>query len=127
MRHDPRQADRPAVPTKAPNNPGQPGAEGREGSGLAEGNLRPQTAPRTPGRVGAPRALERVREVAPRDRKARFTALRHPGDDVERRRAAYDALKRDAAPGSDGETWRHYGAALEATLADRAARLQRGA
>ena len=32
-------------------------------------------------------------------------------------RAAYHALKRDAAAGIDGETWRHYGEALERNLA----------
>ena len=63
MMDDPRQSDRPVVPTKAPNNPGGPGAEGLEGSGLAEGNPRQQNAPRTQGRDGAPSALERVRQV----------------------------------------------------------------
>ena len=47
--------------------------------------------------------------------------------DVERLRAAYFALKRDAAAGIDGETWRHYGQALEANLQDLSGRLQRGA
>jgi group II intron reverse transcriptase/maturase len=47
--------------------------------------------------------------------------------DVERLRAAYLALKRDAAAGIDGETWRHYGEALEDNLRDLAARIQRGA
>lgn len=36
-------------------------------------------------------------------------------------------LKRDAAEGVDGETWRHYGEALEANLQDLSGRLQRGA
>ena len=36
-------------------------------------------------------------------------------------------LKREAAPGVDGETWRHYGEALEANLRDLAERLKRGA
>jgi group II intron reverse transcriptase/maturase len=47
--------------------------------------------------------------------------------EIERLRAAYLALKRDAAAGIDGETWRHYGEALEANLQDLAARLKRGA
>src|SRR3990172_4763003 len=47
-----RQSDRPGGPTKAPNNPGGTGAEGPEGSGLAEGNLRQQNAPRTQRRIG---------------------------------------------------------------------------
>jgi transposase len=47
--------------------------------------------------------------------------------DVERLRAAYLAIQRDAAAGVDGETWRHYGEALEENLRDLAARLRRGA
>jgi group II intron reverse transcriptase/maturase len=98
-----------------------------EGSGLAEGNPRQQNAPRTQSRAGAPSALERVREVAERDKQVRFTALLHHIYDVARLRAAYFALKRDAAPGVDGERWRHYGEALEANLADLSDRLKRGA
>ena len=121
------QSDRPVVPTKSPNKAGRPAAEGMEGRGLAKGNPSRQTAPRTQGRAGAPSALARVREVAERDKKVRFTALLHHITDVERLRAAYFALKRDAAPGVDGETWRHYGEALEANLADLSGRLARGA
>ncbi len=127
MMDDQRQSDRPGVPTKAPNNPAHAGAEGLEGSGLAEGNLRQQNAPRTQRRTGAPSALARVREVAGKDKQVRFTALLHHVYDVERLRAAYFALKREAAPGVDGETWRHYGEALERNLADLSERLQRGA
>ena len=36
-------------------------------------------------------------------------------------------LKREAAPGVDGETWRHYGEELEKNLRDLTERLQRGA
>jgi hypothetical protein len=125
--HDHGQSDSPIVPTKSPNNAGRPAAEGMEGRGLAKGNSGQQNAPRTQGRTGAPSALARVREVAEGDKKVQFTALLHHIYDVERLRAAYFALKRDAAPGVDGETWRHYGEALEAHLADLADRLKRGA
>jgi group II intron reverse transcriptase/maturase len=47
--------------------------------------------------------------------------------DVERLRAAYFAIRREAAPGVDGETWRHYGEGLEENLRDLAGRLERGA
>jgi group II intron reverse transcriptase/maturase len=47
--------------------------------------------------------------------------------DVDRLRTAYLALQRDAAAGVDGQTWRHYGEALEENLRDLAARLRRGA
>ncbi|MCZ7665705.1 MAG: group II intron reverse transcriptase/maturase [Thermoleophilia bacterium] len=74
-----------------------------------------------------PSALERIHEVARKDRKQRFTALLHHVYDVERLRAAYFATRRDAAAGIDGETWRHYGGALEDNLRDLSARLKRGA
>ncbi len=57
----------------------------------------------------------------------RFTALLHHAYDVDHLRKAYLALKRDASAGVDGETWRHYGEALEANLRDLSERLQRGA
>jgi retron-type reverse transcriptase len=57
----------------------------------------------------------------------RFTALLHHVYDVARLRTAFLALKRDAAPGVDGETWRHYEQALETKLQDLSERLQRGA
>ena len=40
---------------------------------------------------------------------------------------AYLSLKREAAPGVDGETWRHYGEDLEENLHDLSHRLKRGA
>ena len=120
-------SDRPAVPEKSPNNAGRPAAEGTEGKGLAKGNLRQQNAPRTPSREGALSALERVRQAARRDKKMRFTALLHHVYDLEMLRAAYLSLKREAAPGVDGETWRHYGESREANLQDLADRLKRGA
>ena len=77
-------------------------------------------------REGAQSALERVRQAAQKDRKQRFTALLHHVYDVERLRTAYLAIKRDAAAGIDGETWRHFGENLEANLQDLSARLARG-
>ena len=120
-------SDRPAVPVKFPNNTGQPVAEGTEGRGLAKGNSPQQNASRTPSRVDALSALERVRQAARRDKKMRFTALLHHVYQLDALRAAYFGLKKEAAPGVDGETWRHYGEVLEEHLQDLAERLQRGA
>src|SRR5947208_3664580 len=120
-------SDRPEVPGKSPNNAGQPGAEGMEGSGLAKGNLLEQNASRTPSRSGALSALERVRQTAKGGRKLRFTALLHHIYNLETLRLAYFGLKREAAPGVDGETWRHYGEELEKNLQDLSERLKRGA
>jgi group II intron reverse transcriptase/maturase len=98
-----------------------------EGRGLAKGNLLEQNASRTPSRSDAPNALERVRQAAKGDKKLRFTALLHHIYNPETLRMAYFSLKREAAPGVDGETWRHYGEALEMNLRNLSERLKRGA
>ena len=72
-------------------------------------------------------ALERIRTAAKRDKEMRFTTLWHHVYDVNRLRQAYLALKRDAAAGVDGETWKHYGEDLKEHLQDLSARLRRGA
>jgi group II intron reverse transcriptase/maturase len=98
-----------------------------EGRGPAKGNSPEHNALRTQSRAGAPSALERVRQAAEKNRRQRFTTLLHHVYDIERLRTAYLTLKRDAAAGVDGETWRHYGEDLEANLQDLAERLKRGA
>jgi RNA-directed DNA polymerase len=57
----------------------------------------------------------------------RFTALLHHICALDTLCAAYFSLKRDAAAGVDGETWRHYGERLEQNLRDLADRVKRGA
>jgi len=121
-----RKSDGLVVPAKSPNNTGQPVAEEVEGRRPAKGNLRQQNAPRTQRRQGAPSALERVRLPAARDRKMRFTALLHHVYDLKTLRAAYLNLKREAAAGVDGETWRHYGERLQENLRELADKLKRG-
>jgi RNA-directed DNA polymerase len=111
----------------APAMEAGPSAEGMEGKGLAEGNLRQQNVPRTPSREGAHSALERVRQAARGDRKMRFTALLHHIYSLKTLRAAYYSLNREAAPGVDRQTWRHYGEGLEENLQDLSGRLKRGA
>jgi len=98
-----------------------------EGRGLAKGNAVEADARRTQGRERATNGLERVRQAAKEDRKQRFTALLHHVYDVDRLRAAYQALGRGAAAGVDGVTWRAYGEDLEENLLDLSARIKRGA
>src|SRR5882762_6661688 len=118
-------SERPVVPEKSPNTAGQPVAEGKEGRGLAKWNLPQQNASRTPSRSNAPSALERVRQAAGKDKKLRFTALLHHIYNPETLRMAYFRMKKEAAPGVDGETWRHYGETLEDNLQDLSHRLKR--
>lgn len=127
MTHGPGKSDSFVVPAKPLNDAGRPAEEAVEGRGLAKGNPNQQNASRTQCRADAPSALERVRQAARRDKRMRFTALLHHVYDLSRLRAAYLALKRDAAAGVDGETWRSYGEDLESNLVDLSERLRRGA
>jgi len=70
--------------------------------------------------------LDRVRQVARKDKDARFTALLHHVT-VDRLEATYRAIRPGAAPGVDGVTWKDYGQDLEANLRDLHARVHRGA
>jgi RNA-directed DNA polymerase len=74
-----------------------------------------------------PNAVERIRRAARLDRRLRFTTLWHHVHNIDRLREAYFSLKRNAAPGVDDETWRHYGEDLEENLRDLSDRLKRGA
>ncbi|HTP57689.1 MAG TPA: group II intron reverse transcriptase/maturase, partial [Spirochaetia bacterium] len=127
MMNEPGKSDRSIVPEKSPNKAGWSAAEETEGRDLVKGNLRQQNTLRTQCRGSVPSALERVRAVARRDKETRFTALLHHVYDLEMLRWAYFQLKKEAAPGVDGETWQHYGKSLGENLLDLSHRLQRGA
>jgi RNA-directed DNA polymerase len=127
MMNEHGKTDRPAVPAKSSNNAKQTVAERMKGRGLTKGNLPQQNASRIQSRIDAPSALERVRQAARKDKKLRFTALLHHIYNLETLRMAYFSLKKEAAPGVDGETWRQYGEQLEGNLQDLSERLKRGA
>jgi len=120
-------SDRPIVPGKSPNKTRVPAAEEMEGRGLAKGNLSQQNAFRTQSRADALSALEQVRQTAKQNKEMKFTALMHHIYQIDTLQFAYSQLKRQAAPGVDGETWRHYGEALEDNLQNLSHRLKRGA
>jgi len=89
-------SDSSIVPAKSPTKAGGPAAEATEGRALAKGNSPERNALRTQARESTPSALERVRQIATSDKKQRFTALLHHIYDVERLRAAYLAMNKDA-------------------------------
>jgi RNA-directed DNA polymerase len=104
------------VPEKPPNNGGTPPpAEGVEERRPTEGNTPKAAASRTQSRTSASMARQRVHEVARRDRRARFTALLHHIRPLLLRESFY-ALKRMAAPGIDGVTWKQYEVDLQASM-----------
>jgi RNA-directed DNA polymerase len=121
-----KESDGRVVPQKPSNNPGGPGAEAVEGRRPAKGNAASETRPGRGAGLGVSSELDRVRQVARRDKQVRFTALLHHVT-VDRLREAYRAIRRDAAAGVDGVTWREYGLDLEDNLRDLHARVHRGA
>jgi RNA-directed DNA polymerase len=129
-----RKSDRPIIATKSANKAGTTvpedgvlAAERMEQRGLAEGKPQRQNTNRALDREVVQSALGRIRQAAVKDKKVRFTSLMHHIYDLSMLREAYYGLKRDAAPGVDGETWRRYGENLESNLEDLAGRLRRGA
>jgi hypothetical protein len=68
-------SDSPVVPAKPSNKTSV--AEVVEERGLAEGNTSSTTHPGRRAGTGVRNGLDRVREVARRDKEARFTALLH--------------------------------------------------
>jgi RNA-directed DNA polymerase len=120
-------SDRTIVPEKQPNKADSHAAEAVEGRDRAKGNSAKRDRHWTPGQETLLNALDRVRQAAKRDRKQRFTALLHHIYNIDRLRAAFYEVKRDAAAGIDGETWQHYREKLEENLRDLSGRLARGA
>src|SRR6201998_713618 len=106
-------SDSPVVPAKPPNK--AMAAEVVEERGLAKENTDSSTRSGRRAGSGVPSGLDRVREVARKDRGARFTALLHHVT-LSRLRGAYEAIRPQAAAGVDGVTWASYGQDLEANL-----------
>ena len=121
--HERGKSDRFVVPANPPNM--ATAAEVGEERERAKGNTDGKTHPGPSAGTDASSALGRVREVARRDKDARFTALLHHVD-LDRLRAAYWAIRPTAAPGVDGVTWQSYGQELEANLQDLHVRLHSG-
>jgi RNA-directed DNA polymerase len=136
MMHGHEKSDSVIVAVKPANKVAQPAAEQSAAEPAAaelvepragtKGNACQRNTCRAQHRISVPQALERIRKVAKERKKERFTALlHHIGADLLEE--AYLELKKDAAPGVDGLTWKDYGADLERNLEDLHDRVQRGA
>ncbi len=119
------QSDRFVVPANPPNKAARAAAEAGEERERAKGNTASETRPGHSAGPGVASGLDRVRQVAVRDKEARFTALLHHVT-VERLRQAYWAISPKAAPGVDGVTWEACGQDLEANLRDLHEQVQSG-
>lgn len=127
MTHGPKKSDLAKVAMKPTNKAGlQTGAESGERRSGTKGNVDQQSTHRTQIRDRVSQALGRVRQAAKGRKRERFTALLHHVD-VDLLRLSFHALKRQAAPGVDGVTWRDYEADLESNLRDLQGRVDRGA
>ena len=119
-------SDSAIVATKPTNKAGRAAAEPVERRAETKGNAGQQSTRRAQDRESVSQALDRIRHAARHRRKERFTALfHHLGPEMLR--TAFFALKREAAPGVDGLTWRAYAADLDHRIEDLHARVHRGA
>lgn len=114
------------VPAKQPNEDLGGSQEAVEGRPLTEENMGESNLCRTQSRESKPNGLDRVREAAKKDKGLQFTALLHHVS-IDLLRSSYYSLKRQAAAGVDGVTWKEYGEGLEERLADLHSRIHRGA
>jgi RNA-directed DNA polymerase len=125
-RHVSEVSDRAVVPVNLSNKEEQSSAEtGEERARAKENIVQSNTSPTLSGeRVN--QGLRGVRQVARERKQERFTALLHHLT-VDLLRDSFLALKRQAAPGVDGVTWKEYETGLENRLADLHSRVHRGA
>jgi RNA-directed DNA polymerase len=117
------QSDRSVVPAN-PLNKAAAAVAGEERE-RTKGNTGSETRPGRSAGLSVSSGLDRVRQVAVRDKGARFTALLHHVT-LERLLLAYQDISPKAAPGADGVTWDAYGQDLVANLRDLHARVQQG-
>jgi hypothetical protein len=118
-------SDKAVVPTKRPNKGEKTLAEGVEGRAMTKGNTGEERTNRTPGRGNVSPGLQRVREAARKNKEQKFTALLHHVNE-ELLVESYYSLKRKAAPGVDGVTWKEYGEGVEGRIKELHDRIHRG-
>src|ERR1700740_653477 len=126
MMNGQEKSDSGIVAVKPTNKTGQPGAELAEPRPETKENVGQQSTLRAQDRARVTQALDRVRKAARLRKKERLPALLHHVN-VDTLRTAFYALRRKAAPGVDGITWRDYEADLEPRLRDLHERVHRGA
>ena len=126
MMHGPEKSDPVIVAGKPANKAERSAAEPVEPRTGTEGNAGQQSTCRAQSRENVSQALERIRKVAKERKKEKFISLLHYIS-IDLLDEAFFGLKRDAAAGVDGLTWRDYELDLERNLGDLHARIHRGA
>jgi RNA-directed DNA polymerase len=126
MMHGREKSDPAIVAAKPANKAGKPAAEPVERRAGAKGNADQRSTRRAQDRESVSQALGRIRQAAKRRTTDKFTALSHHISPALLR-LAFSELKRNAAPGVDGLTWRTYEADLDQNLAALHDKVHRGA
>ena len=101
------QSDRFVVPANPPNKAARAAAEAGEERERAKGNTGSETRPGRSAGPGVSSGLDRVREVARRDKDARFTALLHHVSLHRLGLAAGDVIPDDGADYLGTVVWDH--------------------
>jgi len=91
-----------------------------------KGNADQQSTRRAQERASVSQALGRIRQAAKQRKKEKFTTLFHHIS-VGLLRLAFFEIKKDAAPGVDGQTWQDYEADLDRNIEDLHDRVHKGA
>src|ERR1019366_7883952 len=120
------ESDSGKVPMNHSNKDGQPLAESEEGRTLIKENTHQLSMHSTQGEARMSQGLAGVRKAARERKEMKFTALLHHLTAPLLRESFY-SLKRKAAPGADGVTWKEYESGLEDRLTDLHSRVHRGA
>src|SRR5215212_6337175 len=116
-RHVPEESDCAIVPVNLSNNEEQSSAEMEEGRAQAKENTAHFNTSPTQSGERVSQGLRGVRQTARKRKQERFTALLHHLS-IDLLRDSFYALKRQAAPGVDGVTWKEYETEVEDRLAD---------
>ena len=124
--NDVEKSDSAIVAMKPANNGTPVPAEPVEPRAEPKGNLEGQSTRRTQDRESVSQAADRIRQFVQREPGVRLTTLLHHVT-VDALRWAFFELKKDAAAGVDGLTWRMYKEGLEGRLADLHDRVHSGA
>ena len=124
--HAPEKSDCAVVPMNQPNKGESIPAEVGEGRTQTKENIGQSNTSPTQSGERVSQGLSGVRQAARERKQERFTALFHHVT-VTLLRDSFYALKRQAAPGVDGVTWKEYETGLEDRISDLHSRVHRGA
>jgi RNA-directed DNA polymerase len=124
--HVSEKSDCAVLPMNQPNKGESYPAEVGEGRARTKENIVQSNTSPTQSGERVSQGLSGVRQAAKERRQERFTALLHHMTTGLLHDSFY-ALKRQAAPGVDGVTWKEYEAGLDGRIADLHNRVHRGA